>query len=119
MPLEMRLRVLVALQSMRPKAAVPLASGLGALGLGAVLANLIGTTGASVLLIRPLLRANAVEVKGGVGGVAVWKASKPPSTSAANTTPSACSTRSRYSCTSGDHECADLSCSKRTPRSWE
>jgi Na+/H+ antiporter NhaD/arsenite permease-like protein len=31
----------------------------GMLGLGAVLANLIGTTGASVLLIRPLLRANA------------------------------------------------------------
>jgi Na+/H+ antiporter NhaD/arsenite permease-like protein len=30
-----------------------------ALGLGAVLANLIGTTGASALLIRPLLRANA------------------------------------------------------------
>lgn len=30
-----------------------------ALALGAVLANLIGTTGASVLLIRPLLRANA------------------------------------------------------------
>jgi Na+/H+ antiporter NhaD/arsenite permease-like protein len=29
------------------------------LGLGAVLANLIGTTGASVLLVRPLLRANA------------------------------------------------------------
>jgi len=29
------------------------------LGLGAVLANLIGTTGASVLLIRPVLRANA------------------------------------------------------------
>jgi len=29
------------------------------LGLGAVLANIIGTTGASVLLIRPLLRANA------------------------------------------------------------
>ena len=29
------------------------------LGLGAVLANAIGTTGASVLLIRPLLRANA------------------------------------------------------------
>jgi Na+/H+ antiporter NhaD/arsenite permease-like protein len=28
------------------------------LGLGAVLSNLIGTTGASVLLIRPLLRAN-------------------------------------------------------------
>jgi len=31
----------------------------GVLGFGAVLANLIGTTGASVLLIRPLLRANA------------------------------------------------------------
>jgi Na+/H+ antiporter NhaD/arsenite permease-like protein len=31
----------------------------GILGLGAVLANLIGTTGASVLLIRPVLRANA------------------------------------------------------------
>jgi Na+/H+ antiporter NhaD/arsenite permease-like protein len=31
----------------------------GILGLGALLANLIGTTGASVLLIRPLLRANA------------------------------------------------------------
>ena len=30
-----------------------------ALGLGAVLANLIGTTGASALVIRPLLRANA------------------------------------------------------------
>ena len=29
------------------------------LGLGAVLANVIGTTGASMLLIRPLLRANA------------------------------------------------------------
>ena len=29
------------------------------LGIGAVLANAIGTTGASVLLIRPLLRANA------------------------------------------------------------
>ena len=29
------------------------------LGLGAVLANLLGTTGASMLLIRPLLRANA------------------------------------------------------------
>jgi Na+/H+ antiporter NhaD/arsenite permease-like protein len=29
------------------------------LGLGALLANVIGTTGASVLLIRPLLRANA------------------------------------------------------------
>lgn len=28
------------------------------LGLGAILANLLGTTGASVLLIRPLLRAN-------------------------------------------------------------
>ena len=32
------------------------------LGLGAVLANFIGTTGASVLLIRPLLRANAPRV---------------------------------------------------------
>jgi Na+/H+ antiporter NhaD/arsenite permease-like protein len=31
----------------------------GVLALGAVIANLIGTTGASVLLIRPLLRANA------------------------------------------------------------
>jgi Na+/H+ antiporter NhaD/arsenite permease-like protein len=30
----------------------------GMLGLGALLANLLGTTGASVLLIRPLLRAN-------------------------------------------------------------
>jgi len=30
----------------------------GLLGLGAVLANIAGTTGASVLLIRPLLRAN-------------------------------------------------------------
>jgi Na+/H+ antiporter NhaD/arsenite permease-like protein len=30
----------------------------GMLGLGAVLANLVGTTGASALLIRPLLRAN-------------------------------------------------------------
>jgi Na+/H+ antiporter NhaD/arsenite permease-like protein len=30
----------------------------GVLGLGAVLANVVGTTGASVLLIRPLLRAN-------------------------------------------------------------
>jgi Na+/H+ antiporter NhaD/arsenite permease-like protein len=30
----------------------------GMLGIGAVLANLIGTTGASVVLIRPLLRAN-------------------------------------------------------------
>ncbi|HVO25910.1 MAG TPA: sodium:proton antiporter [Candidatus Margulisiibacteriota bacterium] len=29
------------------------------LGLGAVLANVIGTTGASMLLVRPLLRANA------------------------------------------------------------
>jgi Na+/H+ antiporter NhaD/arsenite permease-like protein len=29
------------------------------LGIGAVLANLVGTTGASMLLIRPLLRANA------------------------------------------------------------
>ena len=32
------------------------------LGIGAVLANFIGTTGASVLLIRPLLRANAPRV---------------------------------------------------------
>ncbi len=30
----------------------------GMLGIGAVLANVLGTTGASVLLIRPLLRAN-------------------------------------------------------------
>ena len=36
----------------------PLAN-TAALALGAVLANLIGTTGASALLIRPLLRANA------------------------------------------------------------
>ena len=35
----------------------PLAN-TGILGLGAILANLLGTTGASVLLIRPLLRAN-------------------------------------------------------------
>lgn len=35
----------------------PLAN-TGLLGIGAVLANLIGTTGASALLIRPLLRAN-------------------------------------------------------------
>ncbi len=34
-----------------------------ALGLGGVLANLIGTTGASVLLIRPLLRANAARAR--------------------------------------------------------
>ena len=33
------------------------------LGLGALLANLIGTTGASVLLVRPLLRANEPRVK--------------------------------------------------------
>jgi Na+/H+ antiporter NhaD/arsenite permease-like protein len=32
---------------------------MGVLAFGAVLANFIGTTGASVLLIRPLLRANA------------------------------------------------------------
>ena len=31
----------------------------GVLGAGAVLANVLGTTGASILLIRPLLRANA------------------------------------------------------------
>src|SRR6266511_1605916 len=30
----------------------------GVIGIGAVLANLVGTTGASVLLIRPLLQAN-------------------------------------------------------------
>src|SRR3989442_899964 len=30
----------------------------GVIGIGAVLANILGTTGASVLLIRPLLRAN-------------------------------------------------------------
>jgi len=34
----------------------------GLLGLGALLASWIGTTGASVLLIRPLLRANAPRV---------------------------------------------------------
>src|SRR5216117_1705517 len=34
----------------------------GVLGIGAVLANLLGTTGASVLLIRPLLRANKTRV---------------------------------------------------------
>lgn len=33
------------------------------LGIGAVLASLIGTTGASMLLIRPVLRANAVRQK--------------------------------------------------------
>ena len=33
------------------------------LGLGAVLANVIGTTGASALLIRPLLRANAPRLR--------------------------------------------------------
>jgi Na+/H+ antiporter NhaD/arsenite permease-like protein len=33
------------------------------LGIGAVLANAIGTTGASVLLVRPLLRANAARVR--------------------------------------------------------
>jgi len=38
-------------------AGTPLAN-TAALGLGAILANLLGTTGASVLLIRPLLRAN-------------------------------------------------------------
>jgi len=35
----------------------------GIMALGAVLANAIGTTGASVLLIRPLLRANAPRTK--------------------------------------------------------
>jgi Na+/H+ antiporter NhaD/arsenite permease-like protein len=34
-------------------------SNAGLLAIGAVLANIIGTTGAAVLLIRPLLRANA------------------------------------------------------------
>ena len=33
------------------------------LGLGALIASLIGTTGASVLLVRPLLRANAPRVR--------------------------------------------------------
>jgi len=35
----------------------------GIMALGAVIANLIGTTGASVLLIRPILRANAHRAK--------------------------------------------------------
>jgi Na+/H+ antiporter NhaD/arsenite permease-like protein len=35
----------------------------GLLGLGALIASFIGTTGASVLLIRPLLRANASRAK--------------------------------------------------------
>jgi Na+/H+ antiporter NhaD/arsenite permease-like protein len=35
----------------------------GVIALGAVLASLIGTTGASVLLVRPLLRANAPRVR--------------------------------------------------------
>ncbi|MEZ5312685.1 MAG: sodium:proton antiporter [Thermoanaerobaculia bacterium] len=39
-------------------AGTPLAN-TALLGLGAVLANLIGTTGASMVLIRPFLRANA------------------------------------------------------------
>ena len=34
------------------------------LAVGAVLASLIGTTGASALLIRPLLRANAHRARG-------------------------------------------------------
>jgi Na+/H+ antiporter NhaD/arsenite permease-like protein len=38
-------------------------SNLSLLGIGAVLANLIGTTGASMVLIRPLLRANATREK--------------------------------------------------------
>jgi Na+/H+ antiporter NhaD/arsenite permease-like protein len=33
------------------------------LGVGAVLASIIGTTGASMLLVRPLLRANSVRVR--------------------------------------------------------
>jgi len=39
-------------------AGTPLAN-MGMLGIGAILANLIGTTGASMVLIRPYLRANA------------------------------------------------------------
>lgn len=39
-------------------AGTPLAN-MGMLGIGAVLANVIGTTGASMVLIRPYLRANA------------------------------------------------------------
>src|SRR5690349_9809685 len=35
------------------------------LGLGALLASLIGTTGASMLLVRPLLRANSVRLRKG------------------------------------------------------
>jgi Na+/H+ antiporter NhaD/arsenite permease-like protein len=42
----------------------------GMLGLGAVLANLLGTTGASVLLIRPLLRANKRRKR--VAHIVVW-----------------------------------------------
>ena len=38
-------------------------SNTGVLGLGALLASWIGTTGASVLLIRPLLRANATRMR--------------------------------------------------------
>ncbi len=38
-------------------------SNVSLLGIGAVLANLIGTTGASMVLIRPLLRANQSRVK--------------------------------------------------------
>jgi Na+/H+ antiporter NhaD/arsenite permease-like protein len=40
-------------------AGTPLAN-MGMLAIGAVLANLIGTTGASMVLIRPFLRANAI-----------------------------------------------------------
>lgn len=38
-------------------------SNLSLLGIGAVLANLIGTTGASMVLVRPLLRANVTREK--------------------------------------------------------
>ncbi|MCV5941884.1 sodium:proton antiporter, partial [Escherichia coli] len=40
----------------------PLAN-TGLLAFGAVIASFVGTTGASVLLIRPLLRANAPRVR--------------------------------------------------------
>jgi len=43
-------------------AGTPLAN-MSMLGIGAVLANLIGTTGASMVLIRPFLRANAKREK--------------------------------------------------------
>jgi Na+/H+ antiporter NhaD/arsenite permease-like protein len=53
------MRAVVALFILAAVARLPVrAPALGA-GIGAVLANLVGTTGASMLLIRPLLRANA------------------------------------------------------------